>query len=56
MLDNEWGISQYSFVPGHQVTGTVVALREAAKGLEIGQRVGLGWFCHSSREMLTLAF
>lgn len=47
MLENEWGMSQYPFVPGHEVTGTVVALGEAAKGLKIGQRVGLGWFSHS---------
>lgn len=47
MLDNEWGMSQYPFVPGHEVTGTVVALGEAAKGLKIGQRVGLGWTAHS---------
>src|SRR6266436_4217517 len=50
MLDNEWGMSQYPFVPGHEVTGTVVALGEAAKGLKIGQRVGLGWFAHSCLE------
>ena len=47
MLDNEWGMSQFPFVPGHEVTGTVVALGEAAKGLKIGQRVGLGWTAHS---------
>src|SRR5215469_2313487 len=47
MLDNEWGMSQYPFVPGHEVTGTIVALGEGAKGLKIGQRVGLGWFSHS---------
>jgi len=47
MLDNEWGMTQYPFVPGHEVTGTVVALGEEAKGLKIGQRVGLGWFSHS---------
>src|SRR6266481_2762561 len=47
MLDNEWGMSQYPFVPGHEVTGTVVALGEGAKGLKIGQRVGLGWSAHS---------
>jgi uncharacterized zinc-type alcohol dehydrogenase-like protein len=47
MLGNEWGMSQYPFVPGHEVTGTVAALGEAAKGLKIGQRVGLGWFSHS---------
>ncbi len=47
MLDNEWGMSQYPFVPGHEVTGTIVALGEAAKGLELGQRVGLGWSSQS---------
>lgn len=47
MLDNEWGMSQYPFVPGHEVTGTVVALGQGAKGLKIGQRVGLGWTAHS---------
>jgi uncharacterized zinc-type alcohol dehydrogenase-like protein len=47
MLDNDWGMSRYPFVPGHEVTGTVVALGDAAKGLKIGQRVGLGWFSHS---------
>jgi uncharacterized zinc-type alcohol dehydrogenase-like protein len=47
MLDNHWGLSKYPFVPGHEVVGTVVALGEAAKGLEIGQRVGLGWSSHS---------
>jgi len=52
MLDNDWGMSKYPFVPGHEVTGTVSALGEQAKGLKIGQRVGLGWwsqsclFCH----------
>src|SRR4051794_3570209 len=47
MLDNDWGTTQFPFVPGHEVTGTVVALGDAAKGLKIGQRVGLGWFAHS---------
>jgi uncharacterized zinc-type alcohol dehydrogenase-like protein len=47
MLDNEWGMSQYPFVPGHEVTGTVVALGSGAKGLKIGQRVGLGWWSQS---------
>ena len=47
MLDNEWGMSQYPFVPGHEVVGTVTALGEEAKGLKIGQKVGLGWSAHS---------
>ncbi len=47
MLDNEWGDSAYPFVPGHEAVGTVVALGEGAKGLEIGQRVGVGWSAYS---------
>ena len=41
MLNNDWGMSKYPFVPGHEVTGTVAALGDGAKGLKIGQRVGL---------------
>jgi alcohol/geraniol dehydrogenase (NADP+) len=47
MLDNEWGLSKYPLVLGHEVIGTVAALGEEAKGLEIGQHVGLGWSAHS---------
>jgi uncharacterized zinc-type alcohol dehydrogenase-like protein len=47
MLDNEWGMTTYPFVPGHEAIGTIVALGEHAKGLKIGQRVGLGWFASS---------
>ena len=56
MLDNDWGMSKYPFVPGHEVTGTVSALGEQAKGLKIGQRVGLGWWsrsCLSCHECLS---
>jgi uncharacterized zinc-type alcohol dehydrogenase-like protein len=47
MLDNEWGMSKYPFVPGHEAVGTVVALGHEAKGLKIGQRVGIGWSAYS---------
>jgi uncharacterized zinc-type alcohol dehydrogenase-like protein len=47
MLDNEWGMSQYPLVPGHEAIGTVVALGQQAKGLKVGQRVGLGWMARS---------
>ena len=47
MVENEWGMTTFPFVPGHEVVGTVAALGEQAKGLKIGQRVGLGWFSHS---------
>lgn len=47
MLDNEWGISQYPLVPGHEVVGTIAAVGEEVTTLTVGQRVGLGWFSHS---------
>lgn len=47
MLDNEWHQTAYPFVPGHEVVGTVAALGPRAKGLRVGQRVGLGWFSAS---------
>lgn len=47
MLDNEWGMSSYPFVPGHEVTGTVAALGAHTKRLKVGDRVGLGWYSAS---------
>lgn len=47
MLDNEWGMTTFPFVPGHEAIGTVVAMGDDAKGLKIGQRVGLGWYASS---------
>ncbi|MEN9271975.1 MAG: NAD(P)-dependent alcohol dehydrogenase, partial [Gloeomargarita sp. DG_1_5_bins_55] len=47
MLNNEWGISQYPLVPGHEVVGIVCAVGEQVTTLQVGQRVGLGWFSHS---------
>lgn len=47
MLNNEWGMTAFPFVPGHEVSGTVSALGSRVKHLKIGQRVGLGWFSGS---------
>jgi uncharacterized zinc-type alcohol dehydrogenase-like protein len=55
MLDNAWGLSRYPLVPGHEVVGTIAALGPNAKGLTVGQRVGLGWFsgsCMSCRNCM----
>lgn len=43
MIDDEWGQSAFPLVPGHEVAGKIVAVGPQAKGLQIGQRVGLGW-------------
>ena len=42
MIKNEWGMTQYPFVPGHEVVGTVAAAGTAVTTLKVGQRVGLG--------------
>lgn len=47
MLNNEWGISQYPFVPGHEVVGKIRAVGRSVKHLSIGQRVGVGWYSGS---------
>ena len=47
MLKNEWGLTQYPFVPGHEVVGKVSAIGSMVKHLEIGQYVGLGWRAQS---------
>ena len=43
MIDNEWDMSEYPLVPGHEVTGTIAAVGGGVEHLEIGQTVGLGW-------------
>ncbi len=47
LISNDWGISQYPFIPGHEIIGTVAAKGNEVRGLEIGQRVGLGWQSNS---------
>ncbi len=47
LIANDWGISQYPFIPGHEIIGTVAALGSEVRSLELGQRVGLGWQSNS---------
>ncbi len=47
VLNNDWGNSKFPFVPGHEAIGKVVALGEEARGLQVGQRVGIGWTADS---------
>lgn len=47
MADNEWGFTQYPLVPGHEAIGRVTAMGASAKGVTVGQRVGLGWSASS---------
>lgn len=47
MINNEWGMTQYPIVPGHEIIGEVVAAGDAVKNVKIGDKVGLGWFSAS---------
>jgi uncharacterized zinc-type alcohol dehydrogenase-like protein len=47
MRDNEWGFAQYPAILGHEAVGRVVAVGSAAKGVKVGQRVGIGWTAES---------
>jgi len=43
LIDNDWGISKYPFIPGHEIVGTVVGIGENVQNLSVGERVGVGW-------------
>ncbi len=43
LIDNDWGISKYPFVPGHEIVGTVVSVGSAVRDRTVGERVGVGW-------------
>lgn len=47
MLDNEWGITAYPFIGGHEVIGTITAVGSQVIARAVGQRVGLGWSAQS---------
>jgi len=47
ILTNDWGISQYPAILGHEVVGRVTAVGANAKRLQVGQCVGVGWFSAS---------
>lgn len=47
MLRNNWQMTTYPFVPGHEVAGRIDEVGENVKGLKEGQRVGLGWYSQS---------
>src|SRR4051794_28502211 len=44
VLNNEWGMSQYPAVLGHEVVGRITGVGANAKARKVGQRVGVGWF------------
>ncbi len=47
MWNNDWEMSVYPLVPGHEISGRIRAKGEGVIHLEVGQKVGLGWFSRS---------
>jgi uncharacterized zinc-type alcohol dehydrogenase-like protein len=50
LISNDWGISHYPFIPGHEIIGKVAAVGSGVHSLQPGQRVGLGWQSNSCGE------
>jgi uncharacterized zinc-type alcohol dehydrogenase-like protein len=43
LIDNDWGLSKYPFIPGHEIVGTITAIGSAVRSRKVGERVGVGW-------------
>ncbi|KAJ4962509.1 hypothetical protein NE237_022448 [Protea cynaroides] len=56
---NDWGITMFPVVPGHEITGVITKVGGKVKGFKVGDRVGVGCigascldceFCRDSQE------
>ena len=43
IIDNDWGVSHYPAVPGHEVIGEVLEIGSQVNHLQVGDLVGVGW-------------
>lgn len=43
LIDNDWGITKYPAICGHEIVGKVSAAGPEVRGLSKGDRVGIGW-------------
>ena len=43
LIDNDWGLSRFPFIPGHEIVGTVTAVGAEVRDRKVGERVGIGW-------------
>jgi alcohol/geraniol dehydrogenase (NADP+) len=56
IFNDEFGVSQFPATLGHEVVGRVTAVGPSAKGVAVGQQVGVGWFsgsCMHCRQCLS---
>jgi uncharacterized zinc-type alcohol dehydrogenase-like protein len=47
LIDNDWGMSKYPFIPGHEIVGTISAIGSGVRNRKTGERVGVGWQANS---------
>jgi len=50
LIDNDWQVSSYPFIPGHEIVGEVTTVGRHVSAIKVGQRVGVGWqadSCHT---------
>lgn len=50
MARNEWGVSRYPLVPGHEIVGRVVAVGENVTQFAVGEIAGVGVMVDACRE------
>ena len=49
-LNNDWGISLYPMVPGHEIVGKVIAVGDHVKKFKAGDTAGVGCLVDSCRD------
>ena len=47
LLNNDWGMTTYPLVPGHEVVGQIAAIGDQVTAVSVGDTVGLGWYAGS---------
>ena len=50
LIDDDWGMSRFPFIPGHEIIGSVAAVGTEVSRFTLGQRVGIGWLAGSCME------
>ncbi len=43
LIDNDWQLSKFPFIPGHEIVGTMAGVGPGVKAFKAGDRVGVGW-------------
>lgn len=50
MWGDDWGMSEYPLVRGHEISGRIVKKGDGVTHLQLGQKVGFGWYSKSCQK------